>query len=46
LRLATEIHEVLGLKVSLWEEAAREEPRLAVLQKVGLEAVEKMHSLN
>ena len=32
--------------MSFWEEAAREEPRLAVLQRAGLEAVEKMHALN
>lgn len=46
LELAKGIHEVLGLKVRFWEEAAREEPRLVVLQRAGLEAVEKMHELN
>ena len=46
LELAKGIHEVLGLKVRFWEEAAREEPRLTELQRAGLEAVEKMHALN
>jgi len=34
------------LKVDFWKELAKEEPKLDLIQKKGIQAVEKMYKLN
>jgi hypothetical protein len=46
LELTHKINVVLTLKTAFWAEATKEEPRIQVLQNVGLETVQRSHALN